>query len=185
MTLANWLTVLRIVLIPFFVSALIYRETGWALAFFLSAVLTDWLDGFIARRTQVTSLGKFLDPLADKLLLVSAFVLLPLLDGIPVWVAVVVVSRDVIIALGYLLLYLNWSSTQIKVRLLGKITTFVQSVCVGGALLNMLLAGPEWIALYLAYLAAAVTAGSGIDYIVQGVQRASSMAASRKSGTLD
>jgi cardiolipin synthase (CMP-forming) len=185
MTLANWLTVLRIVLIPFFVSSLIYREIGWALAFFLSAVLTDILDGFVARRTQVTSLGKFLDPLADKLLLVSAFVLLPILDGIPVWVTVVVVSRDVIIALGYLLIYLNWSSTQIKVRLLGKVTTFMQSLCVGGALLSMLLKGPEWIAVYLAYGVALVTAGSGLDYILQGVQRANQLAASRKSGTLE
>jgi cardiolipin synthase (CMP-forming) len=185
MTLANWLTVLRIVLIPFFVSALIYRETGWALGFFLSAVLTDVLDGFVARRTKVTSLGRFLDPLADKLLLATAFVLLPILDGIPVWVTVVVVSRDVIIALGYLLIYLNWSSTQIKVRFLGKSATFLQSVCVGSVLLNMLLAGPEWISLYLAYLVALVTAGSGIDYILQGVQRANQLAASRKSGTMD
>ncbi|MEW6515276.1 MAG: CDP-alcohol phosphatidyltransferase family protein [candidate division FCPU426 bacterium] len=182
MTLANWLTVLRIVLIPFFVSALIYREPGWALAFFISAIVTDALDGFVARRTQVTSLGRFLDPLADKLLLATAFVLLPILDGIPVWVTVVVVSRDVIIGLGYLLLYLHWGSTQIKVRPLGKITTFLQSVCVGGALLNMLLAGPEWMSIYLAYLAALATAGSGIDYILQGVLRANQLAGSRKSG---
>ncbi len=182
MTIANWLTVLRIVLIPVFVSLLIYRELSWALGLFLLAVLTDILDGFVARRTRVTALGRFLDPLADKLLLVSAFIILPIISHIPVWVAVVVVSRDVIIALGYLILYLNWESTQIQVRPLGKLSTFMQSLCVAGTILGMLLSVAENYIQLLAYGVALITSVSAIDYILQGIYRANEMSGHKKEG---
>jgi len=180
MSLANWLTLFRIILIPFFVAALIYRRLELAFASFLLAVLTDVLDGFVARRTRVTTWGRFLDPMADKLLLASAFVILPIVNGIPVWVTVVVVSRDVIIALGYLLLYLNWGSTQIRVRPLGKATTFLQSFCVAAAILSMMISAYEFIVIYLAYTVALVTAVSGIDYIMQGFLRANELQVSKK-----
>ena len=178
MYLANWLTMLRIVLIPFFVSALIYQRLDWALVYFLLAAVTDVLDGFVARRTQVTALGSFLDPMADKLLLVSAFILLPTLNGIPVWVAVVVVSRDVIIPLGCLIIYLTWGSVKIGVRSLGKLVTFIQSICVAGVLLGELLGGFGTVMLYFAYLVAAITAASGIDYIIIGIRQANELSAS-------
>src|SRR6185503_1881125 len=95
MGLANWLTVLRILLIPVFVSLLVYRQRGPALAVFLAAALTDLLDGYVARRRGSQSrLGAFLDPLADKLLLMASFGTLTWLKALPVWIAAVVISRN-------------------------------------------------------------------------------------------
>ena len=87
MGLANWLTVLRILLIPVFVSLLVYRKPGLALLVFGAAALTDLLDGYVARRHGLQSrLGAFLDPMADKLLLVSSFVTLTWLKTLPFWI---------------------------------------------------------------------------------------------------
>jgi cardiolipin synthase len=95
--LANWLTMLRILLIPVFVTLLVYRRPGLALLVFCLASLTDLLDGYIARaRGRQTRLGAFLDPVADKLLLTSAFVTLTYLKVIPFWITAVVVSRDLV-----------------------------------------------------------------------------------------
>jgi phosphatidylglycerophosphate synthase len=103
MGLANWLTTLRILLIPVFVTLLVYRKAGWALVVFCAASLTDMLDGYIARkRGTQTRLGAFLDPVADKLLLTSAFITLTYLKVIPFWIAAVVVSRDLILSVAEL-----------------------------------------------------------------------------------
>jgi cardiolipin synthase (CMP-forming) len=138
-SIANWLTFLRILLIPVFITALMYRRLDLALGSFVLAAITDVLDGYVARRTKVTTLGRFLDPTADKLLLVSAFIVLPIVYQFPVWISAVVVSRDVIIALGYLTIYLHWGSARIRVRPLGKLTTFLQSFCVAALMLSKLL----------------------------------------------
>jgi cardiolipin synthase len=103
LTLANQLTLLRIALTPAFVLLVVYGYLGWALIVFITAGLTDALDGLIARRAgQRTSLGAWLDPMADKLLLVTAFVVLtlpaiPLTNHLPLWLTVAVISRDVVI----------------------------------------------------------------------------------------
>jgi len=103
LTLANQLTILRIMLIPAFVLLVVYGYLGWALVTFLAAGTTDALDGLIARRTgQRTALGAWLDPMADKLLLVTTFVVLtlpavPLTNHVPLWLTVFVISRDVVI----------------------------------------------------------------------------------------
>ena len=103
LTLANQLTILRIMLVPAFVLLVVYGNLGWALAVFLIAGTTDALDGLIARRAhQRTSLGAWLDPMADKLLLVTTFVMLtlpgiPLTNHLPLWLTVFVISRDVVI----------------------------------------------------------------------------------------
>jgi cardiolipin synthase len=103
LTLANQLTILRIVLIPAFVLLVVYGQLGAALLVFMIAGATDALDGLIARVTgQRTSLGAWLDPMADKLLLVTAFVILtlpgiPLTNHLPLWLTVLVISRDVVI----------------------------------------------------------------------------------------
>src|SRR5437899_12624048 len=98
MGLANWLTVLRILLIPVFVSLLVYRKPGLALVVFVAAALTDLLDGYVARRQGLSSrLGAFLDPMADKLLLVSSFVTLTWLKTLPFWIAAAVINRDLIL----------------------------------------------------------------------------------------
>lgn len=103
LTLANQLTLLRIVLIPAFVVLMVYGYAGSALVVFSVAGLTDLLDGLIARRTgQRTSLGAWLDPMADKLLLVTTFIVLtlpsmPLMNRLPIWLTVCVISRDIVI----------------------------------------------------------------------------------------
>jgi cardiolipin synthase len=103
LTVANQLTILRVMLIPAFVLLLVYGYLGWALITFLVAGVTDALDGLIARRAgQRTSLGAWLDPMADKLLLVTTFVVLtlpsmPLTNRLPLWLTVLVISRDILI----------------------------------------------------------------------------------------
>jgi len=103
LTVANQLTILRIMLVPAFVLLLVYGYLGWALVTFIVAGLTDALDGLIARSAgQRTSLGAWLDPMADKLLLVTTFIMLtipsiPLTNHLPLWLTVMVISRDVVI----------------------------------------------------------------------------------------
>src|SRR5207249_2310438 len=107
MGLANWLTVLRILLIPVFVSLLVYGKPGPALVVFVAAALTDLLDGYVARHHGLSSrLGAFLDPMADKLLLVSSFVTLTWLKALPFWIAAVVISRDLILMVGALVIHM-------------------------------------------------------------------------------
>lgn len=183
MSLANALTVTRMVLIPVFIALLFQRQVGWALTAFVLAAVTDALDGFIARRTQTTTLGRFLDPMADKLMLVSAFIVLPMATEFPIWVTVVVVSRDLIISLGYLITYLIWGSARVSVRPLGKITTLVQSIGVGVFMLATFYVGSHPLVLWLAYLIAAVTAASGTDYVLFGIRQARQLAAEKRSST--
>jgi cardiolipin synthase len=105
LTPANQLTLLRMLLIPAFVILVVYGHLGWALVVFATAGLTDALDGLIARRSgQKTSLGAWLDPMADKLLLVTTFVVLTLpglglANRLPIWLTVLIISRDVVIVL--------------------------------------------------------------------------------------
>src|SRR2546430_14160196 len=107
MGLANWLTVLRILLIPVFVSLLVFRKPGPAVVVFVAAALADLLDGYVARRHGLSSrLGAFLDPMADKLLLVSSFVTLTWLKALPFWIAAVVISRDLILMVGALVIHM-------------------------------------------------------------------------------
>ena len=101
LTAANQLTILRMLIIPGFVILLLYGYRGWALVSFFIAGITDLLDGLIARRAgQKTTLGAWLDPMADKLLLVTMFVMLTLpgigsANRLPIWFTVLVISRDV------------------------------------------------------------------------------------------
>ncbi len=103
LTVANQLTILRIMLVPAFVLLVVYGYLGWSLVAFLVAGITDGLDGLIARRAgQRTSLGAWLDPMADKLLLVTTFIVLtlpgiPLTNHLPLWLTIVVISRDIVI----------------------------------------------------------------------------------------
>src|SRR5712692_3841888 len=101
MGLANWLTLLRILLIPVFVTLLVYRRPGVALLVFAVAAFTDLLGGWVARRHKDESTrGAFLDPTADKLLLTASFITLTYLKALPFWIAAVVISRDVILVVG-------------------------------------------------------------------------------------
>jgi cardiolipin synthase (CMP-forming) len=129
LTLANQLTILRIVLIPAFVLLVVYGHLGGALIVFVTAGVTDGLDGLIARRAgQRTSLGAWLDPMADKLLLVTTFVLLTLpqvelINHIPLWLTVVIISRDIVIVGVVAIVNLAIGPRTFRPSFWGKLTT--------------------------------------------------------------
>ncbi|MEJ2700058.1 MAG: CDP-alcohol phosphatidyltransferase family protein, partial [Desulfuromonadales bacterium] len=101
MTLPNALTLLRILMVPALLIAVIYNRTAIALVLFLIAAATDLLDGFLARRLgQKTVLGTYLDPLADKLLMAVCFISLAVVRLLPAWLAVLAVSKDLFVSLG-------------------------------------------------------------------------------------
>lgn len=170
MGLANWLTVLRIVLIPVFVTLLVYRRPGWALAVFSVAAFTDLLDGWVARRRQMASrLGAFLDPLADKLLLTASFVTLTYLRALPFWIAAVVISREVILVVGALVVHIAGIRIDPRPTRAGKAATFLQIVTVLLGLASRYVA-VEPALLVAMWLTALFTIYSGCQYLVQGMR---------------
>jgi cardiolipin synthase len=170
MGLANWLTVLRILLIPVFVSLLVYKQRGPALAVFLAAALTDLLDGYVARqRGSQSRLGAFLDPLADKLLLVSSFVTLTWLRALPFWIAAVVISRDLILMVGALAIHMAGGRITPRPTPAGKAATFFQVLTVLIGLLAPFYTVPGAVRVAM-WLAAIFTVVSGLQYIAQGMR---------------
>ena len=174
MNLPNWITILRIVLIPFFVALLLkYKQTNleyyryYAIFVFGIAVISDAVDGAIARiRHQKTQLGALLDPLADKLLLLSAVLLLSVpiqgLVHLPVWIPVTFISRDLILIFGGVVIYINNQELMVKPNLLGKVTTCSQMLTVIWILLQLPLP-------YLIWRSAGIlTILSGAVYLWQG-----------------
>jgi len=174
MNLANFLTLIRILLIPLFIISLFLQLRLWALGIFCFAALSDILDGLIARRyRQQTSVGALLDPAADKLLMVSAFILLPILSRyhffkdmkvFPLWVALVVLGRDLIIVLGWLISKIKKVTINFAPSLYGKITTFFQAATIIAVLSRLTIAYWLW------HLTAWLTIISGIDYLSRGVK---------------
>jgi cardiolipin synthase len=171
MNLPNLITLVRVVLIPFFVDLMIYGYYRPALIVFVVACLTDALDGLIARLTNSkTELGAFLDPMADKLLIVSSFVTLAILAKLPVWLVIIVVSRDIILVLGSLVIYFTKHTLAIRPSLLGKATTFLQFLVVTLTLV-LVAYGIKLEFLRGAYWAAAfVTIASGVQYVMRGMR---------------
>ena len=175
--LANNITVLRILLVPVFILSLLYYSPEKeylrlaATALFLGACLTDALDGYLARKmNQKTVLGSYIDPIADKLLLSSGFLSLSFMPHlapsmkIPGWVAISVISRDVIILTGSMLIFLSTGSLKAAPLFIGKLTTVVQMT----TLCAVLLAAPSWLERILFVTTVFLTALSGILYIRVG-----------------
>lgn len=169
MNLPNSLTILRILLIPFFIGFLLYERYEYALGTLLLAGLTDSLDGTIARvANQRTKLGAYLDPLADKLLLTSAFVTLSVLHLVPLWIAIIVVSRDTMLITGTLLARLTELRVDLSPTLLGKGTTLFQLayiilvVVLTSQEMNLRLLQP------LLYFMLGLTVLSGLHYLYRG-----------------
>lgn len=170
MGLANWLTVLRILLIPVFVALLVYRKPGAALLTFALAALTDALDGYVARRRGIQSrLGAFLDPMADKLLLTASFGTLTWLRVLPPWIMIVVVSRDAILMFGALLIHMVGGRIHPRPTWAGKLATFFQILTVLGGLLARYFRLPL-IPHGIIWLAALFTVVSGLQYVVHGMR---------------
>jgi cardiolipin synthase len=169
MNVPNSLTILRILLIPVFVGFLMYERYDYSLAVLLVAGLTDSLDGTIARvANQRTRLGAYLDPLADKLLLTSGFVALSVLHLVPLWIVILVVSRDMILMTGTLLARLAESRVDISPTILGKGTTLFQLVylilvvALTSRHMDLRLIQP------LLYLMVGLTVLSGFHYLYRG-----------------
>ena len=170
--LANKLSIFRILLVPLFITTIMYYtpEKDFlrlvAIGIFLLAILSDALDGYIARvKGERTKQGVFLDPLADKLLLISAFICLSTVKSLPAqfklapWVVIIVISRDAIIVLGSAIIYMVNGNLKISPTVLGKITAFLQMMMVL-ALLLQLKVFP-----FITYVMIFFTVLSGLDYI--------------------
>ncbi|NPV03698.1 MAG: CDP-diacylglycerol--glycerol-3-phosphate 3-phosphatidyltransferase [Syntrophaceae bacterium] len=174
MTIPNFLTVLRIVLVPVIVILLIQGHYVKALVFFVIAGVTDCLDGLLARvLNQQTVVGAYLDPVADKALVISMFATLAIVGVIPGWLAVVVISRDCIILGGILVLTLMSVSLEIKPSFISKINTMLQLCTVFFALLLKAGDGGQYFReafAILCWLTALFTVISGGDYIIRGMR---------------
>jgi len=176
----NLLTLLRILLVPVFVILLIQGQFLKAILVFVLAGLTDALDGFLARVLhQKTDLGLYLDPLADKALIVTSFVTLSVMGLIPPWLSVLVISRDFIILLGISVMTLMSIPFEIKPAAVSKVTTALQLLTVFVVLVLSYLQGPEQDGrvYFLFWLTGALTVISGLNYIMRGLRFVSQDAA--------
>ena len=181
-TTANKITIGRIFLVPIFiVEVLYYTDTGnevhrlVALLSFAVASISDGIDGYLARRyNQHSELGRILDPLADKLLLVAGVVLLsfkndPYLARIPMWLTATILSRDVLLMLGLIVIYYTCGKVVVRPVIISKVATVLQMACV----LWILLKWPSNAIFGIALAAAICTGVSGVLYIFDGVRQLS------------
>lgn len=184
LNLANCLTLFRILTIPIFLEFLVYHFYWQALLVFAIGGFSDFFDGFVARRwNQQTALGAYLDPVADKLLVVTSFVMLALIGGLPVWLTVLVVARDVLILVGFGLIYvLVEERLEVRPSRIGKWSTTLQLLTLAVALLRLhdgkLVDASILDAFVIA--SALATVASGLQYLYRGFvwlqNRASSIA---------
>lgn len=166
----NILTVFRILLTPFFVIFLLRDLPSFALLIFTVAAISDGMDGLLARwLNQKTVLGAYLDPIADKLLLIVAFTSLALLKIVPPWLTVIVISRDILIMLGIAVFSITDINIEIKPSLVSKCTTVAQLSTIFLALLDPKIPGSYTITMSLYWLTAVLTTISGLHYMYIGL----------------
>lgn len=175
MNVPNSLTMLRILLIPVYVGLLNYEQFDYALATLFIAGVTDALDGIIARvANQRTRLGEVLDPLADKLMLTTGFITLSVMHLVPLWLTILVASRDLMLMLGAAVAHFTQTQVDISPTVLGKVTTLVQLatliavVFFASRRLDLASLDP------LIYLMGGVTLMSGLHYLSRGYFRITS-----------
>ena len=169
MNLPNVITLLRIALVPVFLVFLIQNRYGLAAGVFIIAGLTDAIDGAVARMTnKKTELGALLDPLADKFLVLTAFVALALMGRLPLWLAGAVIIRDAAIIAGCFYFYRRGFRDAIRPTPLGKLTTFMLIFLLMVALAGLYMGREFALTEYLSRLAAALLAASGAQYIIRG-----------------
>jgi len=172
----NQLTVLRMAFVPVFILLIVYQYIGLALGVFFLAGITDMLDGLIARKYgQRTHLGTFLDPLADKLLVVSAFTILSagsldLAVRIPLWLTITVISRDLLLVVSVLIIYITVGRRIFLPTILGKWTTTFQLLLVISILVSNYLGAPIRGLDLVIYATLALTVSSGLHYMVRGMK---------------
>jgi cardiolipin synthase len=173
MNIANKISTFRILSVPFFIACLVYYAPeksylkNLALAIFILGVISDGLDGYIARKAKLQSkAGLILDPLGDKLLLISAFIFLSPICRLglkfPLWVSFIVISRDLIIIIGAVVIYMVKQNLDVYPTKWGKLTTIFQMLSVVCVLL-------QWkLAMWIWWPAVIFTVISGIDYVKRG-----------------
>jgi cardiolipin synthase len=172
LTLANQLTLLRIVLVPVFALCMLYGLPGWALFVFTVAGVTDLFDGLIARLSgRPTTIGAWLDPMADKLLLVTMFVMLTmpgmgLANRLPLWLTVLVISRDLGIVLTVAVVNLAVARRTFRPSLLGKAATLVYVVTGVYTLYANYEGEPSRVVKVLEYVCLVLTVASAAHYLV-------------------
>ena len=175
-TLPNFITLLRLAALPFFLLSIAEGRFGIALAIFVAAGISDGVDGYLARRFGMNSaLGAYLDPIADKLLLMSSYLFLavpsyPATVKIPVWLAVMVISRDLLLMVVGLLLILTSTKKRFPPTWLGKVATVTLIVSVLFVLCANVWEWPRPILLIGFGAAATATVLSGLDYVVRVVR---------------
>ena len=165
MTISNKLTILRIIMVPIFVVLMMLGLYISATVVFVVASLTDMLDGYLARkRNEITNFGKFADPIADKILVVSALACLMEISVVPAWAVIIVLAREFIVS-G---LRISAASQNVVIAAdgFGKIKTITQMVSITMLLLGF---GGIWAttAFVLFYISVALTFFSGVSYIVK------------------
>ncbi|MQA31803.1 MAG: CDP-alcohol phosphatidyltransferase family protein [Luteitalea sp.] len=171
MTAANQLTLLRMLLVPAFVILVVYGYLGWALIVFAVAGATDAFDGLIARRTgQKSSLGAWLDPMADKMLAISTFVVLTvpslgLQNPLPIWLTVMIISRDVVIVATVAIVNLAIGRRTFRPSIYGKIATATYMITAVVAMFFNYLGYHSAIVDLLIYASLAITLISSLHYI--------------------
>jgi cardiolipin synthase len=186
MNIPNLLSLLRVVLVVPFLWALRHGTPGWALVIIGFAGLSDALDGFLARQLhQQSRLGAYLDPVADKLLLAAAYVALAVPGwhpglSVPVWVAVLVLTRDLLILTSAAILWVAIGERDFPPSAVSKLTTVFQVSGVILALLACLFPRVEGVSSVVLYVVAVLTVISGVDYVVRRIRSLRARAASRR-----
>ena len=166
MNIPNLLTIFRLFLTSFFIPAIHYGEFRIALWLFVVQAITDLLDGFLARVLgEKTSLGALLDPLADKTMLVSSFIVLYMKGIVPLWVTFIVLIRDFVLTFGYLILCKLFGKIEVIPSTLGKITTFCQI----GTVVYVLWSDTRSYQDLFFYPSVVLTIITGLHYVYQGI----------------
>ena len=174
LSIPNQLTMVRMLVLPFILIAMIYRQHDTALWLFVAAGLTDAVDGLVARRfNQKTRLGAFLDPMADKLLLSSAFVVQALIGVLPWWVTILVLSRDLIIMATVVVMILATPIRDFPPSIFGKVNTAVQFLTILAVVVHN--AEQSWwsseaVSVFI-WATAATTLVSAAHYMVETMER--------------
>jgi cardiolipin synthase len=173
LNLPNFLTLIRILTIPFFLASLAYHLYTEALIIFVFGAVTDGLDGLAARWLhQETRLGSYLDPVADKLLVFSSYVMLGTIDVIPIWLVVMVVMRDVLILLGCAIIFYQIDEKfEARPTLIGKGSTLLQLATLAAALTSLHNSAllPALVLNILIAATAIATMLSGVQYLYRGL----------------
>jgi cardiolipin synthase len=184
MTIPNLITIARLVLVPLIVWFIISGQAVASFAVFLAAGISDAVDGFLARQFNLRStLGSYLDPLADKALLVSIYISLAVLAELPLWVVILVVSRDLFIIGGVVLSWMLGQPVEMRPLIISKINTVVQivlaAVILGDLALPLDLSGVRTI---LVYLVGILTIASASVYLVDWIRHMGGIATAPTNG---